>query len=406
MILLSSGDMWQGAAESNLTKGLIITDWMNEMDFASMTLGNHEYDWGGEIIAQNAEFAEFPFLGINVYDRSTSAQVDYCQSSVVVELDGIEVGIIGAIGDCYSSISPDRCEDVYFLTGSQLTKLVKEEATRLRNEGVDFIVYSLHDGYSSSSTSGYYDESLSNGYVDLVFEGHTHQKYVKTDAYGVYHLQAGGDNEAISYASVTYNTANGNSRVTQTTTIKTSVYSSLKDDPVVAELLEKYNEQVSLAYKVLGRNPSKMSSGQILPIIADLYYQAGQEKWGSQYDIVLGGGYLNCRSPYSLEAGQVTYGMLMSLLPFDNRLVLCKTTGKNLLNKFINTTNSDYYISYGEAGSQVANSIVSTKTYYLVVDTYTAYYSSNNLQIVDFYDEDVYARDLFAQYIEAGKLNG
>ena len=37
-ILLSSGDMWQGSAESNLTKGLIITDWMNEMGFASMTL--------------------------------------------------------------------------------------------------------------------------------------------------------------------------------------------------------------------------------------------------------------------------------------------------------------------------------------------------------------------------------
>ena len=42
VIFLASGDMWQGSSESNLTKGLILTDWMNELDFSAMTLGNHE----------------------------------------------------------------------------------------------------------------------------------------------------------------------------------------------------------------------------------------------------------------------------------------------------------------------------------------------------------------------------
>ena len=41
-LVISAGDMWQGAPESNLTKGLLMTDWMNEMDFDLMTLGNHE----------------------------------------------------------------------------------------------------------------------------------------------------------------------------------------------------------------------------------------------------------------------------------------------------------------------------------------------------------------------------
>ena len=45
---ISSGDMWQGQAESNMTKGIIMTDWMNELDFTAMAIGNHEYDWGGE----------------------------------------------------------------------------------------------------------------------------------------------------------------------------------------------------------------------------------------------------------------------------------------------------------------------------------------------------------------------
>ncbi len=403
VILLSSGDMWQGAAESNLTKGLIITDWMNEMGFASMTLGNHEYDWGEDAIELNEALAEFPLLAINIYDRETNKQVDYCQSSVVVDTGEVQIGIIGAIGDCYSSISSDCSAGVYFLTGTQLTNLVKAEATRLRSEGVDFIVYSLHDG--STSGFSYYDTSLSNGYVDLVFEGHSHQSYIKTDTYGVYHLQGGGDNEGISYAAVTYNTANGLSQVTTRQVITASTYASLPDDPIVEELLTKYDDQISIADKVLGYNPSKMYSTKILQTIAELYCQAGEEKWGDQYNIVLGGGYLNCRSPYNLEAGAVTYGMLMSLLPFDNRLVLCSISGQNLLSKFINTSNSNYYIAYSEYGQQIAASIDTSKTYYVIVDSYTAYYAPNKLTVVDFYDENVYARDLFAQYIEEGNLN-
>ena len=394
VVLLSSGDMWQGAAESNLTKGMLMTDWMNEMDFVSMTMGNHEFDWGEEIIEQNAAFAEFPFLAINIYDEDTDKQVDYCESSVIVEIGGIEVGIIGAIGDCYSSIATERSEGIYFITGAELTELVKEESIYLREQGVDFIVYSVHD---SDST---YDSVLSNGYVDIVFEGHSHESYVRTDSYGVYHLQGGGDNEGISYASVTYNTVNASSKITIHQVVSTSTYSSLPDHPIVQQLMEKYDEQISLAFKVLGINPSQMSSSKILNIVADLYCQAGEEKWGDQYDVVLGGGYLNCRSPYNLAAGEVTYGMLMSLLPFDNRLVLCSISGQNLLNRFINNSNSDYYIAYSDYGAQISGNISANKTYYVIVDTYSAYYGPNKLTVVDFYDEDVYARDLFAAYLE------
>ena len=70
-IFLASGDMWQGTAESNLTGGIILTEWMNSLDFAAMTLGNHDFDWGEEAIRENLEASEFPFLAINVYDLST-----------------------------------------------------------------------------------------------------------------------------------------------------------------------------------------------------------------------------------------------------------------------------------------------------------------------------------------------
>lgn len=416
-LLLSSGDMWQGSSESNLTQGMIVTEWMNEMDFDSMSIGNHEYDWGEACIEKNAEAAEFPFLGINIYEKTTNQRVEYCQPSVTVEKNGVKIGIIGAVGDCYSSIAVDNVQEIYFKTGSALTSLVKAEAQRLREEeSVDFVVYSIHDGYGSSSSStktvsdseisSYYDVALSGGYVDLVFEGHTHQRYVLKDSQGVYHLQDGGDNDGISHAEVKINFVNDTYVVQTAEFISTSVYSSLPDDPIVETLLQKYEKQIALSAKVLGQNSKKRSSTQLRQLVADLYYQAGVERWGSRYNIVLGGGFISVRSPYNLYAGEVIYGDLLSLFPFDNQLVLCSISGRNLKEKFFETTNSNYGISYGAYGQSVKDSINLNATYYVVVDTYCSSYKYNYLTEIERYDENVFARDLVAAYIEKGGMEG
>lgn len=410
-VLLASGDMWQGSAESNLTKGKLLTDWMSEMEFSSMTLGNHEFDWGCDFVESNSELAEFPFLAINVYNRTTNTRVDYCAPSVTVEQNGVKIGIIGAIGDCYSSISADKVSEVYFKTGSELTSLVKAESQKLRNEGADFIVYSLHDGYGqsySSTTSvsslSYYDVALSDGYVDLVFEGHSHQSYVLKDKYGVYHLQGGGDNDGITHAEVTVNFAGGTSTVNEAEYLSTSTYASLEDHPIVDELLEKYAEEIAIAGKVLGTNDLYRNSNYLCDLVAQLYYEKGVETWGSQYDIALGGGFLKARSPYDLAAGEVVYGDLQSIFPFDNQIVLCSISGYYLRKQFFETSNSSYHIAYGEYGASIKANIDINATYYIITDTYTSVYGPNHLTEVARLDETTFARDLLADYIEAGGL--
>lgn len=416
-ILLSTGDMWQGTSESNLTGGLIMTDWMNQLEFAAMTLGNHEFDWGEDLIEANDELAEFPFLAINIYDRETDEPVEYCQPSVVVEGGGIQIGIIGAIGDCYSSISPDKVEDIYFKTGKELTALVKAESDRLRAEGVDFIVYALHDGYGQSKSeyitsingsqlSSYYDTSLSDGYVDLVFEGHTHQGYLLRDEYGVYHLQNRGDNKGgISHVEIAVSIANNMLSFSEVELISTGKYDDLTDDPLIEELLTKYDDLIAPGNEVLGTNAYKRNSDTLRGIVADLYYETGVERWGDEYDIVLGGGFLSVRSPYSLAAGEVTYSQLQSLFPFDNELVLCSIKGSDLRQRFFETNNSNYFISYGEYGAGVRSNIDPNKTYYVVVDSYTSTYAPNRLTEVERYGAPLYARDLLAEYIANGGLN-
>ena len=413
-IFLSSGDMWQGSSESNMTKGKIIVDWMNELDFSAMAIGNHEFDWGEEYVKSNAAMAEFPFLAINIYDRKTNKLVDYCSPSVLIERDGVQIGIIGAIGDCYSSIAVDKCDEVYFKTGRDLTNLVKAESEKLRQEGADCIVYLLHDGYgqsgssflTSSQTASYYDSSLSNGYVDVVFEGHTHQGYRAEDEHGIYHMQNRGDNKGgIAHVKIAVNVVTQKSDVRSTALVNTSAYQNLEDDVLIQQLLDKYKDEISPANRVLGYNSAYRNSSYLQQLIAKLYYELGEKTWGDKYDIVLGGGFMSARSPYNLYKGDVTYSDIQSIFPFDNQITLCSVKGRDLLRKFVETSNDRYYIHYGEYGKQVCEKIDNNATYYIIVDSYTAYYAYNNLTVVAEYDPTVFARDLLADYIEAGGLN-
>ena len=412
VLILSSGDMWQGSSESNLTRGLIVTEWMNELDFVSMTLGNHEYDWGEEFIEANAQIAEFPFLAINVYDADTDERADYCTPSVLVERGGAMIGIIGAIGDVHSSISGEHSAGIYFKVGSELTALVKDEAIRLRDAGADFIIYSVHDGYgktisgttlvSDAQISDYYSTVLSDGYVDIVFEGHTHRSYVLRDGEGVYHLQNSGDNGGISYAEAVINFANGESRVREAKFISSSVYSSLSDNPIIDTLMEKYKDQVSEGERVLGYNCKDRDRDELRRVLAQLYLETGIEVFGKNSKIVLGGAYMTVRSPGYLPQGEVTFAQLQGLFPFENALVLCSVKGSDLLKNFINTTNRNYFVSYSNYGNLVKANIDPEATYYIVTDTYTSTYAPNHLTEIARCSDEVFAQDLLAKFVESG----
>ena len=403
-VLFSSGDMWQGSSESNSTQGLIVTDWMNEIGFVSMTLGNHEFDWGEQAIRDNLELAEFPFLAINIYERDTNEQADYCQSSVFVDLGEVQVGIIGAMGDCYSSISADKSEDVYFIVGDELTKLVMAESEALRAQGADLIVYSIHDGGSSYSDQSYahYDLALSDGYVDIVFEGHSHKSYVNQDRHGTYHVQGGGDNYGMTHAKAYVNEITGTTVVSTAELVPTKMYANYGGDTIIDQLTVKYAEQLTIGDRLLGNNARTRSSTEIKNKVAQLYLELGEKQWGEQYDLVLGGGFISTRSPYDLAAGEVRYGQLQMLLPFDNQIVLCSIKGSDLLRRFINTDNSNYYVAYGDYGTSVKGQIDQNATYYIITDTYCATYAPNRLTVIETYDQDTFARDLIADFIQSG----
>lgn len=400
VIITSTGDMWQGSGESYTTRGAIVTEWMNYLDFEAMAIGNHEYDWGEKYIISNNQLAEFPFLAINIFDNRTNERVDYCEASVMIERGGAQIGIIGAIGDCYSSILADMTKNVKFLVGSQLTDLVEAECEKLRDAGADVIIYLIHEGTSYNTTSQYttyYDPSLSRpGYVDVVFEGHSHSYYTFTDSYGTPHVQGGGDNQygRISHVELNVNFANGN--ITYNAVETVSNYTGYAESDIIEDLKATYSQELEKAFEELGYNARYRSSDTIADVVAQLYYEAGREKWKGKYDVVLAGGQINTRSPYNINAGTVTFSDLLTILPFDNKLMLCAIKGSDLISRFFNNSS---YVYYSELTSSQINK---SATYYIIVDTWSSGYYKNNLTVIEEYDDITFAHDLLAQYIREG----
>ncbi|MBE6934737.1 MAG: bifunctional metallophosphatase/5'-nucleotidase [Ruminococcaceae bacterium] len=417
-IIISSGDMWQGSIESNSNRGALMTEWMNDIGFVSMTLGNHEFDWGSEYISANAEIAEFPFLGINIKD--SNAKSNYCKPSVVIDRGGVRIGIIGAIGNCKSSISGEFQGGLSFAVYDELTALVKAEATRLRQqEYCDLVIYSIHDGSTNRSAGvtnklgdlkdsdgqTYYDVDLSNGYVDLVVEGHSHSSYIIKDQHGVYHLQTGGNNSTLGFANICYNLVTDTYEVETVKHIPQNEYTNenIADDPIVEELVSKYFPDGDPYSHVVGENSKFRGTDELCSVLAQLYWKAGKEKWGNQFDVVLGGGFLSCRGS-GLNSGTVTFDQLYRLFPFDNDIVLGKISGAKLKSQFISPTGSAagrYFVAYDVLPSGIQND----KMYYIVTDTYTSTYAYNQITEVERI-KGTYARDLLRQYIAEGNFAG
>jgi 2',3'-cyclic-nucleotide 2'-phosphodiesterase (5'-nucleotidase family) len=161
---------------------------------------------------------------------------------------------------------------------------------------------------------------------------------------------------------------------------------------------------VGAGSEILGKNGRYRDARYLCQLVADLYYEIGVERWGEEYELALGGGFISIRSPKNIAVGDVTYSQLAMLFPFDNRLVLCSVKGRDLQRKFFETSNSNYYIAYGEYGESIRNNIDPNATYYILTDTYCSSYAYNNLTVVDSYDAGVFARDLVADYIRDGRM--
>lgn len=321
-IFLSSGDMWQGSADSNITRGRLVVDAMNHLEFSAMAIGNHEFDWTDIYIKQNQARSNFPLLGINIIEKETQQRASFADASIMIERSGVQIGIIGTIGATLeSSILTSAVMDYDFVP---YTNLVRDESERLKDLGADLIILLNHDGTVETGVLPY---------VDGVFNGHTHRREVfHIDGKPVYQGQAYG--QAISHMRFVFNTVNMVASFAQNQS-GVYTYDNLvsanrfpTEDPEMKAIYDQYliNEINAIKNEEIGIAEGAFSRNNLGQLAVDEMLSYGQ----SVKSEVVASFHNTGGVRASIDDGPVTYGELYKAFPFDNELMIVQVTGEQL----------------------------------------------------------------------------
>jgi 5'-nucleotidase len=172
VLLLDSGDIFQGTPYFNLFHGELEMKLMSAMNYDAATMGNHDFDIGLQGFLQAKKFANFPFLCAN-YDFSNTILKDQTQAYKIFRKAGLKIGVFGIGIQLDGLVSADNFGQTVYMDPIETANNTAKE---LHEKGCDFIICLSHLGYSYSDAKKPSDVKLAgeNEYIDLILGGHTH----------------------------------------------------------------------------------------------------------------------------------------------------------------------------------------------------------------------------------------
>ena len=144
-LILAGGDN-VGASPPNslLLEDMPTIDVENAWGLDATSYGNHEFDYGVERLLRQQDRANFPFLATNIVETATGRRPDWVQPSVVFNVNGVKVGVIGAeLQSTPELVSAGATAGLSFLDEAPR---IKAESQRLKARGVNVQVVVIHEG--------------------------------------------------------------------------------------------------------------------------------------------------------------------------------------------------------------------------------------------------------------------
>ncbi|MFK7753803.1 MAG: bifunctional UDP-sugar hydrolase/5'-nucleotidase [Sedimentitalea sp.] len=332
-ILVDGGDQFQGTLFYTYYKGQLTAEMMNAMGYDAMTVGNHEFDDGPEVLAGFMDAIKFPILMSNADVSAEPLLADKLAKSTVIERGGEKLGLIGLTPqdtDELASPGPN-------ISFSDPVAAVQGEVDRLSAMGVNKIIVLSHSGYGvdqrvAAETTG----------VDVIVGGHSNTLLSNTNdrAQGPYPTIIGDTAIVQAYAygkflgelNLTFNDAG---EITQAKGEPLLIDAGVSENDAIkariataaAPLQDIRNRVVAeTATEIVGvREECRSTECAMGNLITDAMLARVKDQ-GIQIAIQNGGG---IRS--SIDAGVVTMGEVLTVLPFQNTLSTFEVTGAVLL---------------------------------------------------------------------------
>lgn len=172
ILLLDSGDVFQGTPFFNEYGGELELKLMSEMGYDASTLGNHDFDAGVDGLLKQLPHANFPFLNAN-YDFEKSLLKGKIKPYKIFQKGKLKIGVFG-IGIALDGLVPEHLFEGV-IHNEPISKANKIAEKLKKDFKCDFVICLSHLGlqYNNDKVSDVLMAQKSRD-IDLILGGHTH----------------------------------------------------------------------------------------------------------------------------------------------------------------------------------------------------------------------------------------
>ena len=368
--LMDTGDNISGDFIGAVSKGEYIIDLMNEVGYDSMTLGNHEFDYGMDILSQRVEQFKGDVLSCNFkYIGKKENKFNKVKPYKIISYGKKKVGFVGVTtpftivdstpsyfqedNEFAYSFTGDNAEEFYACVQANIDACYKQKANYVvvlahLGEGDEYIPYSSTD--LINNTKG----------VTAIFDGHSHKT--------ISHDVKDKEGNSVPLLAPGYQMSEvGQLTIKKDKTIATKLIDKIEEkDPHISDYITNINNKVDelankvvatsdLALSIKGPEGTRMVRTREMPIgnlVADAYRIMSE----AQIGFTNGGGIRE-----DLKEGDITFSDIKAVHPFGNNIDTALVRGQTLadyLEFASSNVNKDYYeekngvlVPKGEDGS-------------------------------------------------------
>lgn len=335
VILADAGDFSNGQPFAALTKGKSVLEVMIAAGWDVGTIGNHEYDFFGNIsdLVAQAKDGGIPIISSNIKNKDGTP---VAEPSAVIEIGGIKVGFVGVTTpETEYKASPQNTETTDFGDIDFAIASVKTEAKALRDGGCDIVVVLSHLGTADSdvgATSIVLANALEAGLVDVIIDGHSHTAAAEGDEVnGIWIVSTGG--ESNSALGVLAFTQNGDDYDVAPSFIDYDTSRALGIEPnaEVTALIDKLYVPVEEMENTIVAKTDVKLNGTRADVrtgetnLGNTLTDAIRVFTGSEIGFTNGG---NIRA--DIEIGDISYGSVFTTLPFGNVVYKANVKGSDI----------------------------------------------------------------------------
>lgn len=331
-LFLIAGDFISPSVASRVFEGRQMVDALNAVGMDIATFGNHEFDFGPEVLRQRMKESRFAYTIANVFDKATGRPFGGASEYIIREMGGVRVAIFGLLlaeTESMSKPGPGVRFDNPVTVGTRL-------ARKLRRQGADVIIALTHLPMAE-------DKQLSLAAdVDLIVGGHEHE-LLQSVAGGAPISKMGSDARNVGRMDLNMILIRKSrpGRRSRRAAFKLQsidwqilpVTNSIKDDEAVAAVVADYEKQLNVSLgQVIGKTSVMLDArastvrfreSNLGNFLADVY----RDTMGTDVALVNSG---SIRSNTTYEPGDLTKKTVINILPFNNKLVKVQLKGEHI----------------------------------------------------------------------------